>query len=194
MKLRLSRWLVVACAVLLLGARGTEPGAPSIFLIAKPELQEPSFAHSVVLVVFPKDAGPIGVILNRPTRLTLKEGFEEQPQLKDRSDPLYFGGPVQTNALMYLFRSASANEHAFGVIEDLYLSGDAKLLDRLLSQKAAGVERFFLGYAGWTAPQLENEIALGAWYVMEADLESIVRLDPKKMWEELVRRATAVKT
>ena len=82
-----------------LAARDTEPGAPSIFLIAKPELQDPNFAQSLVLVVFPKDAGPIGVILNRTTRLTLKDGFADEPKLKDRSDPLFFGGPVQTNAV-----------------------------------------------------------------------------------------------
>src|SRR5215831_19312342 len=109
--LLLCAWLnlVPACAY------AVETGAPAIFLVAKPELTDPSFVQSVVLVVFPKDAGPVGVILNRPTRLTLKDGFPEQPQLKDRADTLYFGGPVQTNGLMFLFRGGSGADNAFPV-------------------------------------------------------------------------------
>jgi putative transcriptional regulator len=175
-------------------ASAVETDGTSIFLVAKPELQDPSFAQSVVLVVFPKDGGPVGVILNRPTRLTLKDGFPEQPQLKDRDDTLYFGGPVQTTGLMFLFRGDGKDDNAFPVVGDLYLSGDGELLHRLLSEKSTAVQRFFLGYSGWTGPQLEHEIALGAWYVIEADLETVVRTDPKTLWRDLMRRATAVKT
>ena len=175
-------------------ALAVDTDAPSIFLVAKPELQDPSFAQSVVLVVFPKDGAPVGVILNRPTRLVLKEAFPEQPQLKDRNDTLFFGGPVQTNALMFLFRGESKTDGTFPVIGDLFLSGDGELLNRLLSQKSSAVQRYFLGYSGWTGPQLEHEIELGAWYVIEADLETVVHADPKTLWRDLMRRATAVKT
>lgn len=178
----------------LLPADAAETEAPAIFLVAKPELQDPNFAQSVVLVVFPKDAGPIGVILNRPTRLTLQEGFPEQPQLKERTDTLYFGGPVQTNGLMFLFRGGSDSERAFPVVGDVYLGADSGLLARLLMQKSSAVQRYFLGYAGWSGPQLAHEIALGAWYVIEADAETVMSADPKTLWRDLVRRATAVKT
>jgi len=187
--------LLVSCFLLgcAVPAGAAETEAPAIFLIAKPELQDPNFAQSVVLVIFPKDGGPIGVILNRPTRLTLQEGFPDQPQLKARTDPLFFGGPVQAGGLMFLFRGSSDTERAFPVVGDLYLGADSGLLARLLTQKSAAVQRFFLGYAGWSGPQLEREIALGAWYVIEADVET-VRSDPKTLWRDLVRRATAVKT
>jgi len=195
--------LVVRCCVLLLslsllfgGVPGgaTETVAPAIFLVAKPELQDPNFAQSVVLVVFPKDGGPIGVILNRPTQLTLKEGFPDQPQLKERTDTLFFGGPVQAGGLMFLFRGATDTERAIPVVGDVYLGADSTLLGRLLGKKSNGVQRFFLGYAGWSGPQLEREIGLGAWYVVEADVETVVRADPKTLWRDLLRRATAVKT
>jgi putative transcriptional regulator len=197
-KIRLERCaaLLLCLPLLLLALRGAavETGAPAVFLVAKPELQDPNFAQSVVLVVFPKEGGPVGVIINRPTKLSLKDGFPEQPQLKDRGDALYFGGPVKTNGLMFLFRSGSPADNAFPVIEDLYLSGDGELLHRLLAQKATQVQRFFLGYAGWSGPQLEHEIALGAWFVVEADLDTVIRADPKTLWRDLLRRATAVKT
>ena len=135
---------VLLCSVLTLAsvsADGVDTSAPSIFLIAKPELQDPNFAQSVVLVVFPKDGGPVGVILNRPTRLTLKDGFPGEAQLKDRGDTLYFGGPVQTEGLMYLFRGGGNGNHAFAVVGDLYLSADARLLDQLLSTNPTMVQR-----------------------------------------------------
>jgi putative transcriptional regulator len=193
--------IVRCCVLLLIGslllfvlpAGAVESAAPAIFLVAKPELQDPNFAQSVVLVVFPQDGGPIGVILNRPTRLTLQEGFPDQPQLKERTDTLFFGGPVQAGGLMFLFRGSSDTQRAIPVVGDLYLGADSALLARLLAGKSATVQRFFLGYSGWSGPQLEREIALGAWYVIEAD-EATVRADPKTLWRDLVRRATAVKT
>ncbi|HYL17225.1 MAG TPA: YqgE/AlgH family protein, partial [Burkholderiales bacterium] len=66
--------LVLLPALLPLSTgESAEMTSPAIFLVAKPELMDPNFAQSVVLVVFPKETGPVGVILNRPTRLTVKE-------------------------------------------------------------------------------------------------------------------------
>jgi putative transcriptional regulator len=189
------RWLTALA--FLLGAipvYAVETVAPAVFLVAKENLLDPNFAHSVVLVVFPKDAGPVGVILNRPVPLTLKEVFPGEPRLKDRGDKLYFGGPVRLNGLMFLCRRPTAPENAFPVVGDLYLSGDGGLLDEMLSGSDAQVQRYFLGYSGWAPDQLEFEIAQGGWYVLPADLDTVVKGDPKTMWRDLLLRATAVKT
>ncbi|HUI60585.1 MAG TPA: YqgE/AlgH family protein [Steroidobacteraceae bacterium] len=170
-----------------------ETAAPAIFLVAKPELLDPNFAQAVVLVVFPKDGGPVGVILNRPLTLTLKDAFPDQPQLRDRSEHLYFGGPVSVNALMFLMRRSPAPQNAFPVTDDLYLSGDGELLDRLLAKQEGTVERFFLGYAGWAMTQFEFEVAQGAWYVIPADEETVLKADPQTLWRDLILRATAIK-
>lgn len=194
---RLRRLLLVLLPALLSVplAHAAETTAPAILLIAKPELQDPNFAHSVVLVVFPKDGGPLGVILNRPMRLTLKEVFPQEEQLKTRSDTLYLGGPVQVNGLLFLFRRAPAPDKAFPVVDDLYLSADGSLLDELLSRPGPPqVQRFFLGYSGWAVAQLDFEIAEGGWYVIPADLDTVLKADTKTLWRDLLLRATAVKT
>jgi putative transcriptional regulator len=194
---RLRRLLLVLLPALLSVplAHTAETTAPAIFLVAKPELQDPNFAQSVVLVVFPKDGGPLGVILNRPMRLTLKEVFPKEEQLKTRGDTLYLGGPVQVNGLLFLFRRALAPDKAFPVVDDLYLSADGSLLDELLSHPGPPqVQRFFLGYSGWAAAQLDFEIAQGGWYVIPADLDTVLKADPKTLWRNLLLRATAVKT
>jgi putative transcriptional regulator len=189
----LAAWLL-AFSLAAAPVQAAETLAPAVFLVAKPELLDPNFAQSVVLVVFPKDAGPVGVILNRPVPLTLKDAFPDEPRLKGRGDRLYFGGPVILNALMFLFRRAAAPPNAFPVVGDLYLSGDAGLLDEMLSRSDGQVQRFFLGYAGWATQQLDFEIAEGGWYVIPADLETVLKGDPKTMWRDLLLRATAVRT
>lgn len=165
-----------------------------ILLVATPDLLDPNFAHSVVLVLFPSGGGPLGVILNRPIPATLKDAFPDEPQLRERTDPLYFGGPVHTAALMFLFRGKAAAEGVFPVLEDLCLSGNGEVLDKILATPKDGVQRYFLGYSGWAPVQLEMEIARGGWYVLPADRDTILNMEPATMWRELLARATAVKT
>ena len=78
-------------------------------------------------------------------------------------------------------------------MEDLYLSADGSVLEQLLSGSGQSVQRFFLGYSGWTTSQLEREIDLGAWYVLPADRQTVLRKDTNTLWRDLMLRATAVK-
>ena len=165
-----------------------------VLLVATPDLLDPNFEHTVVLVVFPKGGGPLGVILNRPIPATLKDAFPDEPQLRERTDRLFFGGPVHTTALMYLFRGKATAEGAFPVLDDLCLSGNGDLLDHILAAPQSSVQRYFLGYSGWAPVQLDMEIARGGWYVLPADRDTILNMDPAVMWRELLARATAVKT
>jgi putative transcriptional regulator len=196
--LGLRRLLTAICCVLPLTiapfAGAQNPADHAILLVASPELRDPNFAQTVVLVLFPEDGGPLGVILNRQTRVTLAEAFADEPQLRQRPDKVYFGGPVRINALMFLFRSADRPRNALPVLDDLYFSGDGSLLDEVLARKKGSVERFFVGCSGWAPTQLDAEIAQGGWYVLPADLDTILKAEPKTMWRLLLGRATAVKT
>lgn len=173
-------------------AQQTTSSAP-VLLVASPALSDPNFAQTVVLVLFPTDSGPTGVILNRPTRIEWSEAFPDEPALRTRSDAIYFGGPVRMRALWFLFRVDTPEDNVLPVVDDLYLSADGKLLDRLLA-KQRRVDRFFVGYSGWAPAQLDVEIAQGAWHVLPIDLETILNMDPQTMWRDLLLRATAVKT
>jgi putative transcriptional regulator len=197
--------IALSCAMLPLAVQAqqkVERGA--VLLVAAPELSDPNFFQTVVLVMFPATSGPTGVILNRPTRYTLKEAFPDEPQLKAKPDPLYFGGPVRPAGLMFLFRhrdgsggarsGSAVPAEALPVLDDLYLGSDGDLLDGLLRQPNGGVQRYFVGYSGWAPMQLQAEIAQGAWHVLPADLDTILRMDVKTMWRDLLVRATAVET
>ena len=184
-------WLPLTIAPFA-GAQNPADGA--ILLVASPELRDPNFAQTVVLVLFPQEGGPLGVILNRQTHVSVAEAFADEPQLHQRPEKVYFGGPVRINALMFLFRSADTPRNALLVLDDLYFSGDGSLLDEVLARKRGTVERFFVGCSGWAPAQLDAEIAQGGWYVLPADLDTILKADPKTMWRRLLSRATAVKT
>jgi putative transcriptional regulator len=192
------RWFALCLILtpLLIGARvhaQLPVRSDAVLLVASPTLQDPNFSQSVVLVMFPAEGGPTGVILNRPTPLAFSEVFPDDPALRTRTEPIFFGGPVRMQALWYLFRRLDGRTNALPVVDDLCLSADGDLLDELIA-KQRRVERFFVGYAGWGPTQLDFEIAQGAWYVLPADLDSILNLDPKTMWRELLERATAVRT
>jgi len=185
--------LLFLVTALLAGAGAQARARDPVLLIASPELADPNFNEAVVLVVFPDNGAPTGVVLNRRIDLAWSEAFPDDEVLRRLNDPIYIGGPVRQDMLWYLVRSARAPQDSFAVLGDLHLSTDASFLDTWLTAKGA-IERFFVGYAGWTSPQLEREIESGAWYVLPADLETILDRQPAQLWRKLLARATAIET
>ncbi len=163
----------------------------SILLVAAPHLHDPNFGRSVVLVMFPPDSGPTGVILNRPTSMTLRDIWAEPEKRHGRTDALYIGGPVQPDGLLFLFRMTPPPVRAWRATEDIYVSGDGQLLKQLLEQTDSVQEqRFFAGYSGWAKGQLEWEVSRGDWHVLEVDPEVIYDTNSETLWQRMYQRAT----
>jgi putative transcriptional regulator len=175
------KWLVLllvfAVAPLLAQPQTEAPNA--ILLIAKPELPDPNFRETVVLVTQTADASTVGVILNRPS-----------PRKHEPSgQTVYFGGPVMREVLVALFRAERAPEAAaFHVLKDLYLTMHPANIEQLVAQHADNF-RLYAGFSGWGPGQLEAEMARGGWYVLPANAELAFRKNTTGMWEELVRKA-----
>lgn len=166
----------------------------SILLVAARHLDDPNFARSVVLVMFPPDSGPSGVILNRPTSMTLSDIWSEPEKRHGRTDALYIGGPVQPDGLLFLFRMTPPPERAWRATDDIYFSGDGELLMQLLEQTDSIQEqRFFAGYAGWAEGQLEWEVSRGDWHVLEVDPGIIYDTDSETLWSRMYQRATLLR-
>jgi len=169
--------------------------ANGVFLVARRELRDPNFRHTVVLVTQPKMGGPFGVIINRPLEHKLSEVFDEFDALKDRKDVLYFGGPVQADGVVFLVRTKTRPPRAMNVLKDVYFTGDSDLLEELLQRKnpTEGL-KVFAGYSGWGPGQLQQEIARGDWYILPASAATIFEEDASKIWPELIKRAGVRKT
>jgi putative transcriptional regulator len=146
----------------------------AILLVARAELPDPNFADAVVLVMNNLGPGPVGVIVNRPTRLTLARLFPDIERLGRLHDRVFFGGPVALNSVWFLFRATAPPEHAVEACAGVYFSSDRKLLLQLLARdKPMEGLRVFVGYSGWTTEQLEGEIAHGDWTVKRAEAAAI---------------------
>ncbi|MCZ7564832.1 MAG: YqgE/AlgH family protein [Burkholderiales bacterium] len=182
--------LCAAAAALVQGAALAQaPGAG--LLVAKPQLVDPNFQETVVLVAGTPDGAAVGVIINRPTRQALADILPGNPALARFTEPLFFGGPVAVGGLFAVFRAAEPAGAAVRVAEDLWIALDPATIERLMRTPPAEI-RFFIGYSGWAPGQLQAELARGAWWTLPVDAKLAFRPDPSSLWEELANRARAV--
>ena len=177
------------CVLLLLfalswPASADEPKPTSaILIVAREELRDPNFKDSVVLVMNNVGDAPAGVIVNKPTRLTVSSLFPEIERLAPLHDKLYFGGPVEIASVSFLFRADAPPEHATPVLDGVYFSTNAELLRKLLARdKPMEGLRIFVGYSGWGPGQLQNEIARGDWKLAPAKPDAIFDAKPEHPW------------
>jgi putative transcriptional regulator len=188
---------VVAAALLLLAAsiHATDvPLANGVFLVAKPGMADPNFRETVVLITEPEiGGGPIGVIVNRPLDTKLSSLVPDLPNVPKEFDPVYFGGPVAPDHIVFLVRTPQRPEHALKVLPDVYLSADRKVAEKIVSGRTTATAfRAYAGSSEWAPDQLQAEIERGGWYVIKADADTIFSADPSSMWADMVRRATRV--
>ena len=158
-------------------------------LVASRNLGDPNFAETVVLLVHYDAQGVVGLILNRRTDIPLSRVLEDLKAAKDRSDPVYLGGPVETPLVSALFQSPAKIEGAENILGGVYLISAKTLFEQTLSaQPSPGVFHVYLGYAGWTIDQLRMEVELGAWFIFPADASTVFNPDPDSLWLRMIRK------
>ncbi|MGH7921531.1 MAG: YqgE/AlgH family protein [Candidatus Dormibacteraceae bacterium] len=161
-------------------------------LLASPQLADPNFVHSVVLVLQHHDEGALGVILNRPTSAPLAEALPGWEGVVGSPAVLFGGGPVAGDGALCLARRQGLEEPPGWQRLDLpELPGLGLVdLDSEPAEVAARVERLriFAGYAGWGAGQLESEIKAGGWYLLTAQASDPFTPHPGDLWGEVLRR------
>jgi putative transcriptional regulator len=164
-------------------------------LVARTEVNDPYFHHSVVLML-PESQTQlvVGLIINKPTRLTLGKLFPDAPELKGRTEFAYFGGPVDVRTPCIVFQSSTAPENAIKLYGNVYLTFDSDLITRAFQRTPSGSRtRLFLGRAQWSPGQLQNEIRRGGWYRIQADGDLVFSAHPENLWSRLHSRAAPSK-
>jgi putative transcriptional regulator len=155
----------------------------AILLTARSALPDPDFADAVVLVMNNLGPAPVGVIVNRPTQVSVAELFPDLKRLAHVHDKIFFGGPVELDTVWFLFRAAKPPEHAIRTFGDTWLSADRDLLLTLLGRdKPMDGLRIFLGHSGWAPGQLEAEIENGDWTLGHADPDAIFKSKSNHPW------------
>jgi putative transcriptional regulator len=176
------------------GGRPRPEALAGHLLVATPRLVDPNFSHRVVLVLDHGVQGAIGVVIDRPGGVAVRELLPQWQTHATAPAELFVGGPVARNALIGLVRLASmdaAAEHvgwrllvnAERPVGTVDLAADpAPLADSIVGA------RLFSGYAGWDSGQLETEIEEGSWYVVQALAPDPVSADPEGLWRRVLRR------
>lgn len=155
-------------------------------LIAGPLLTDPSFHRTVVLVGEHGDEGAMGVVLNRPSPVTVAEALEPLAGVAGEDALVHVGGPVQPQAIVVLADFADPERAGVLVFDTVgFVPGETESTDALGELRAA---RVFAGYAGWAPGQLEAELADGSWIVEPARMEDVFTADPDRLWSAVLRR------
>jgi putative transcriptional regulator len=149
-------------------------------LVASPDLVDPNFRRTVVLILTHDAEGAVGLVLNRPTDIAIGEAL---PRWADATAPpacLYVGGPVQPDAAIGLgFGGSVGDEALVGRMGAVDLDG--------LPDAHHGV-RVFVGYAGWGPGQLDSELARDDWLVIDAEVGDVSTATPEMLWRDVLRR------
>ncbi|MEQ1793211.1 MAG: YqgE/AlgH family protein [Nitrospira sp.] len=158
-----------------------------IFLVATPQLRDPNFRQTVVLLCEHGAEGALGVVVNRPTAMSISEALPQVPIMEGASHVLYAGGPVQTNHVMLLYRVDQLPENSHHVFDGVCLGGDMGVVERILTGPMTKDSfRAYLGYSGWGPGQLESEMKTGSWITLPADSAIVFEKDPGQMWQEIL--------
>ena len=158
------------------------------FLIAMPAMDDPNFSRTLTFICEHNADGAIGIIVNRPTDLNLAGLFDrvsipledESAEARFADLPVYFGGPVQTDRGFVLHRPLGEWHSTLKVTDEIGLTSSRDVLQAI---GAGGEPRdviVTLGYAGWAAGQLEQELLDNAWLTVPADLEIVFELPPEE--------------
>jgi putative transcriptional regulator len=152
-------------------------------LLASPRLADPNFARSVVLMIQHNEEGALGLVLNRPLDITVRQACEDSLGESCQAEGfLHQGGPCE-GPLMVVHVNEMAKDA--DVVPGVFFTTEKSKIESLLKQDAA-TARYFVGYAGWTAGQLEAEMEVDSWVVTEAAAESIFE-EPGNLWIKLMR-------
>jgi len=160
-------------------------------LVASPELGDPNFARSVILVLRHDDEGTIGVVLNRPTNLVPATIFPELgASIGSYQGHLFRGGPIAATRLLYIVRGlAAATVSGPEVLDKVFLSiDDESLPDMVRLADGTNDLRLYAGHAAWAPGQLQMEINAGGWQLLPGSPELVFDADPGGLWAELEGR------
>ena len=152
-------------------------------LIAAPQLLDPNFRRTVVLIADHGDEGAMGVILNRPSGMTVADAAPDLEPLVGPEAPIFAGGPVQPTSGVVLAEVTEADDPVFGDV--VLVPGIAELADVI---DGAGSVRVFAGYAGWGPGQLDGELEREDWILEPARPSDVFSEQPSALWAEVLER------
>jgi putative transcriptional regulator len=157
-------------------------------LVATPRLRDPNFVRTVIFVLNHDEDGALGVVINRPSSLTVAQVLPDWSDAVSRPSLVFGGGPVSPeSALAVAVPLGEGPASGFQPVALGYGLVDLDASPGSVIPDLAGI-RVFSGYAGWGADQLEGEIEEGSWYVVGAAPGDLLSAEPERLWRDVLRR------
>lgn len=155
-------------------------------LIAEPFLSGSYFNRSIIILASYDEKGAIGFILNKKVDYPVEDLLTDFP---DFDADIHIGGPVGTDSIYFIHTLGDVIPGSVLIKENLYWGGDFETLKQQIRLGLVNREqvRFFLGYSGWDAGQLEEEIKENSWLVADVSEANLMNIDENLMWVESVR-------
>ncbi len=156
-------------------------------LVSEPYLPDPNFERTIILLCEHNDDGSFGFIMNKPSVAKLADVMQD---LQEIDAPVFIGGPVQQDTLHYIHRLPDL-EDSIEVIEGIYWGGNFDQLVSLIETKqvASSDIKFFLGYSGWSAGQIDEELKEDSWIVSDkVNEELLFDIKAEAMWQYALKR------
>ena len=174
-------------------AQAADFEAQAVLLVAHPEFRDPLWLQTVLLAAPLPDGGHVGVIINRPTSARLGELFPGHASSQKIADPVHFGGPFSSDALVAVVRSDdSPGAGSLALGGELFLAIAGRTIDRVIEQTPQAA-RYYVGLVVWQPGELQTELDKGLWSVREADVHTVFRKETKELWQELSLPARALR-
>lgn len=156
-------------------------------LISVPFLQDFYFKKSVVLLAEHGNEGSFGIIINKPVEVKLSDIASE---FEGFDAPVFLGGPVKTDSLFFIHTRPDIIDEGIPILDGLYWGGNIDTVKRLI--KAGELSkteiRFFIGYSGWIADQLDKELEEKSWVVSLTSPAQIFKSNPSELWAQTLKK------
>lgn len=153
-------------------------------LLAEPFMKDPHFKRTAVLLCEHNEEGSFGLVLNRKLEFKVDDVLPEFPQ---PDIELYYGGPVSPDTLHFIHSCGDLIEGSVQLRENLYWSGNFEQIKLMLETKSVSSDRFrfFVGYSGWGAGQLEEEMGSNSWIISRNYGDIFVSDD--ELWKSILQ-------
>ncbi len=154
-------------------------------LLSEPLMGDFYFGRAVVLLAEHNDEGSFGLVLNKPVLHKFNNVVKGFP---DFDAQLFLGGPVETDSLFFIHTIGDVVEGSIEISKGVYWGGDIEIIKEMMLLKSITPNdiRFSIGYSGWSPEQLQDELKRNSWVVSTGLSEDILKIDPEKMWEQLL--------
>lgn len=170
----------------------TAHGLTPSLLLAMPQLEDPNFHRSVVLLCRHGQDGALGFIVNRPLEIPAGELLDLDGEVnQDLPLTVWEGGPVSQERGWLLCRDEPAEGETLSVCDGIFMSSSQAHLTSVLKGDPRHCRpdraRLLLGYAGWAPGQLDHELAASAWLSVPVDMDLVFHTPPDQVWERAIR-------